>query len=80
MALEDMRLGRLVHREITKRWVDTSKVEVKVVSGVAYLSGEVGGIRGQTQDIESEIETIEKLTRMVPGIRDVVNQLKPALR
>jgi len=71
-----MRLGRLVQREITKRWVDSSRVEIKVVSGVAYLSGEIRAVRGQVGDLESEIETIEKLTRMVPGIRDVVNNLK----
>lgn len=79
MSLEDMRLTRACQREVIRRYVDSNRMEIKVVNGVCYLNGEIRGVRGINVDLESEIEMIERLIRALPGIRDVVNYLKPAL-
>ncbi|KPJ61938.1 hypothetical protein AMK68_05530 [candidate division KD3-62 bacterium DG_56] len=79
MSIEDMRLTRACQREVVRRYIDSNRLELKVVNGVCYLNGEIRTIRGVDVDLESEIEMIERLIRGVPGIRDVVNYLKPAL-
>lgn len=79
MSIEDMRLTRACQREVIRRYVDSNRMEIKVVNGVCYLNGEIGGVRGINVDLESEIEMIERLLRSLPGIKDVVNYLKPVM-
>ena len=78
MSLEDMRLTRACQREVTRRYVDSNRMDIKVVNGVCYLNGEIRTVRGVDIDLDSEIEMIERLLRGLPGIKDVVNYLRPA--
>jgi osmotically-inducible protein OsmY len=72
-----MRLTRSCQREVTRRYVDSNRMEIKVVNGICYLNGEIRPVRGVEVDLESEIEMIERLLKALPGIKDVVNYLKP---
>ncbi len=72
MALADVETRRMVLREISKRHIDSSRMDVQVFHGVVYLRGTVSGMRGHDIDIKAEMELIRRILRQRPGIRDVV--------
>jgi len=72
MPLEDVEMRRMVLREINKRHLDTSLMDVHVIHGVVYIRGMVRGIRGHNVDVKQELEIIRRILRQKPGIRDVV--------
>lgn len=72
MPLEDVETRRMVLREINKRHLDTSLMDVHVMHGVVYIRGTVRGIRGHNVDVKQELEIIRRILRQKPGIRDVV--------
>ncbi|MGC8669419.1 MAG: hypothetical protein ACP5VE_15035 [Chthonomonadales bacterium] len=73
MAMEDAHQTRMVQRELTRRSVDTSKVDVRVVHGVCYLRGTMSKLHSHPEvDLEHEAEIIRKVLRQHVGIRDVV--------
>ncbi|MFN4032450.1 MAG: BON domain-containing protein [Fimbriimonadales bacterium] len=72
MALADVETRRMVLREISKRHIDSSRLDVQVFHGVVYLRGTVSGMRGHDIDIKAEMEVIRRILRQRPGIRDVV--------
>ncbi|GIV09173.1 MAG: hypothetical protein KatS3mg020_0249 [Fimbriimonadales bacterium] len=72
MALADVETRRMVLREISKRHIDSSRMDVQVFHGVVYLRGTVSGMRGHDIDIKAEMEVIRRILRQRPGIRDVV--------
>ncbi len=72
MALADVETRRMVLREISKRHLDTSRLDVQVFHGVVYLRGTVSGMRGHDIDPKAEMELIRRILRQRPGIRDVV--------
>ncbi len=75
MALADVEMRRMVLREISKRHLDTSLMDVHVTHGVVYLRGTVSAVRGHDADPKHEIEIIRRILRQRPGIRDVVIDL-----
>jgi hypothetical protein len=40
------------------------------------LTGRVQAVRSQQIDLKEELKTIEDMIRQLPGVRDVVNQVK----
>lgn len=72
MPGEDAELTRMAQREIARRFIDASRLDVKVLHGVVYLTGEIRGLRGYNTDLKEELDTIYKILRQRPGIRDVV--------
>ncbi|MCS7272749.1 MAG: BON domain-containing protein [Fimbriimonadales bacterium] len=68
----DAELRRLVLRDITKRHIDTSRLDVQVYHGVVYLRGVVSALRGHDIDVQAEMEIIRRILRQRPGVRDVV--------
>lgn len=74
MSVVDASMTRDALREIGKRPVDASGLEVHVVHGVAYLRGRIERIRGyhEDRDLHEELVIITKILRQKPGIRDVV--------
>lgn len=72
MALADVETRRMVLREISKRHLDISRLDVQVFHGVVYLRGTVSGVRGHDIDVKAEMELIRRILRQRPGIRDVV--------
>ncbi|MCS7300459.1 MAG: BON domain-containing protein [Fimbriimonadales bacterium] len=75
MASADAETRRMVLREISKRHLDTSRLDVQVYHGVVYLRGTISGMRGHDIDPKAEVEIIRRILRQRPGIRDVVVDL-----
>lgn len=72
MPAEDARMTRLVQREIGRRYIDASRLDVKAVHGVVYLRGSIRKLRGHEVDLDHELEVINRVLRGKPGVRDVV--------
>jgi len=77
MRPDDARLTRKVKSEIIRRELNTQRLEVKVLHGIAFLGGELGPTR-QNRNIDGkrEMEIIETVLRAITGIRDVDNRVK----
>jgi len=70
-------LTRRVRSEIIRRELNTQKLEVKVMHGVAYLAGELGPTRAQRiTDWRKEMEIIENIIYGISGIRGIDNRIK----
>ena len=85
MSLVDAAMTREVMRDISKRPVDISQLEVNVVHGVVYLQGTISKLRGYHEDLDlhGELNMIVKLLRLKAGIRDVCCEVDlgtPSLR
>lgn len=83
MPVEDAEMTRSVRREISRRYVDSTNIDVRVIHGVVYLRGYMQPLRGYDIDLREELEIILRIIRMRPGIRDVVSEVdleKPGLR
>ena len=77
MRPDDARLTRRVRSEIIRRELDSSRVEVKVIHGVAYLGGELKATRARrVDDGKKEIATIETVILQIRGIRGIDNRIK----
>ena len=73
----DAMLKRKVRSEIIKRELNTSRLEVQVIHGVAYLSGELRGTRAtKVRDWEKEMALIESIIHQIHGIRGLDNRIK----
>lgn len=73
MAVEDAYQTRMVQHELSRRSVDLSLVDVRVIHGVCYLRGVMKRLRSHPEvDLEHEAEVIRKILRQRVGIRDVV--------
>lgn len=73
MAVEDAAMTRMVQRELGRRYVDSSRLDVRVTHGVCYLRGVLEKLRFYPEvDLEYEAELIRKLLRQKPGIREVI--------
>ncbi len=58
---------------LSRRGIDTTKADVRVMHGVLVIRGQVTAIRGSTvKDVKAEMENISKVLRQKPEIRDVV--------
>ncbi len=69
---KDVAATKMVRQEFSKRNLDTTRADLRVTHGVVYIRGSVGVIKGGPPDVRSEIETIAKVLRTRPGIRDVI--------
>lgn len=77
MKPDDARLARRVRSEIGRRELNTQKMEVLVLHGIAHLGGEIGSTRNnRVFDWRKEFEIIEAAVKRVTGIRDVDNRMK----
>jgi hypothetical protein len=77
MRPDDALLTRRVRSEIIRRELNTQKLEVKVMHGVAYLAGELGPTRAQKiTDWRKEMEIIENIIYGLSGIRGIDNRVK----
>jgi len=74
---EDASLTRKVKSEFIRRELDTTKLEVRVIHGVAYLDGELKATRhAKIPDGKKEIEIIEMIILRIVGIRGIDNRIK----
>lgn len=73
----DALLKRKVRSEFIKRELNSEQLEVQVIHGVAYLSGELRGTRARkVSDWKKELGTIESIILQIHGIRGVDNRIK----
>ena len=73
MSVVDAAMTREVLRDISKRPLDISLLNVHVTHGVVYLAGHVDKLRGYHEDIDlqAEMTMIVKVLKQKSGIRDV---------
>jgi hypothetical protein len=76
MANDQKQLQLLVRREMARRPIDCSMVEVYASHGVVYLRGTVRGMRGHDIDLKQEISILMTVLKQKAGIRDVVSELQ----
>ncbi|HET6457122.1 MAG TPA: hypothetical protein VFI02_22205 [Armatimonadota bacterium] len=72
MPAEDSSMTRLVQREVSRRYIDATRLDVKAIHGVIYLRGSIARIRGHDVDLRKELEIIHRVLRGKSGIRDVI--------
>jgi len=73
MAAENAPATRAARAEVTRRLVDSSQLEVRVIGTVAYLTGVISTLRTHPDvDLKHEMEIITHNLRGRSGIRDVV--------
>ncbi|MBN1460195.1 MAG: BON domain-containing protein [Armatimonadetes bacterium] len=73
----DALLKRKVRSEFIKRELNTNALEVNVIHGVAYLSGELRGSRAhKVPDWKKEMALIESIIWQISGIRGIDNRVK----
>jgi hypothetical protein len=75
MAVEDAAQTRLVQREISRRNIDITQLDIHVHHGVVYLRGIVKRMRGHELDLNHEIQIICHMLRARPDVRDVINEV-----
>ncbi|HUV04493.1 MAG TPA: hypothetical protein VMX94_05245 [Armatimonadota bacterium] len=76
MPAEDAIMTRLVQREIGRRYIDASRLDVKAIRGVVYLRGSIKRLRGHDVDLAHELEVINRVLRGKPGIREVIMEVE----
>lgn len=72
MPVDDAQMTRMVQREIARRYVDTTRLDVRAMHGVVYLKGTIKALRGHELNLEHEFEVMQRVIRSKPGIRDVI--------
>ena len=78
MSIVDSAMTRDVLRDISKRPVDISQLNVQVIHGIVYLHGRLERLRGYYEDlnIEEELHIIIRLLKQKPGVRDVCCEIQ----
>ena len=77
MRQGDAVLTKKVKHEIIRREVDASRLEVKVIHGVAYLGGDLKETRyNRIADPKKEMEIIENVIYTINGIRGIDNRIR----
>jgi hypothetical protein len=67
----DNEISRRVRRELNRRPVDCSRVQVSISYGVIFLSGEIRPTRGLGGTLKQEYETIRNILLHIPGAREI---------
>ncbi len=69
---EDFATLRLVRKELARKPIDTSLMQIYVMHGIVYFRGQVKATRGHQIDLKTEMEKIGTILRTKQEIRDVV--------
>jgi hypothetical protein len=74
VPVEDAEMTRMVRREISRRYVDSSQLDVRVMHGVVYLRGWIDRLRGHHQEIDlnDELQVIQRILMQKSGVREVI--------
>ena len=78
MSIVDAAMTRDVLRDIGRRPVDISNLDVHVQHGVVYLRGRLDKLRGYYEDLdlEEELHIILKVLRQKTGVQDVICEVE----
>jgi hypothetical protein len=73
MPAENAPATRAARAEITRRLVDCTMLEVRVMGSVAYITGVISTLRAHPEvDLKHEMDVISHNLRGRAGIRDVI--------
>jgi hypothetical protein len=73
----DALLKRRIRSEFIKRELNSDQLEIQVIHGVAYLSGELRGTRSRrVPDWKKEMGLIESIILQIHGVRGIDNRIK----
>jgi hypothetical protein len=75
MAGDQKEMQLLVRRELARRPIDCSMVDVYVTHGIVYLRGTVRPLRGHDIDLQAEISHLQTILKQKQGVRDVISEL-----
>jgi hypothetical protein len=80
MSVVDSAMTREIFRDISKRAVDISALNVHVMHGVVYLRGRLAKLRGldDDMDLHDELMILVKILKQKPGVRDVICEVELA--
>jgi hypothetical protein len=67
----DNEVFRRVRKELNRRPVDCSRVQISVSYGVVFLSGEIRPTRGLGGTLKQEYEVIRTILLHIPGAREL---------
>jgi hypothetical protein len=70
---EDVSGTKIARQMFSRRGIDLTRADIRVMHGVCYLRGQVSRLKGvEIPDLRAELEVIGKILRQKPEIRDVV--------
>lgn len=70
---KDVRALRFVRSEFSRRCIDVTRADVRMMHGVLHVRGEVGAMPNCTfTDLKSEMELVARILRTKAEIREVV--------
>ena len=76
MANDQKLMQQMVRREMARRPMDCSMVDITASHGVIYLRGTVRQARGQVIDLKQEITHLCTVLKQRAGIRDVISEVQ----
>jgi len=78
LPIEDAEMTRMVRREIGRRYIDSSSLEVRVMHGVVHLRGWVDQLTGHHHkiDLKDELTIVQRILMQKPGIREVILEVE----
>jgi hypothetical protein len=78
VPIEDAEMTRQIRREISRRYVDSTNLDVRVMHGVVYLRGWLETLKGHQDqiDLKDELHVIQRILLAKPGIRDVILEVE----
>ncbi len=69
----DVEMMRRVRSHVTRRYIDSTRMDIRVMHGVVYLRGYIGHLRTHREvELKSEVEMITRILRQQPGVREVI--------
>jgi hypothetical protein len=71
----DTEMTKMVKREITKRPIDSSRLDAYCMHGVVYLRGVVGALRGHNSDVKDEMDKAKRAIRQKAGVREIIDEV-----
>lgn len=69
---EDASAAKLVRAELSRRQIDTTQADVRVMHGVVTIRGVIRGPKELEGGLKAEMELIGRILRQRQGIKDVV--------
>lgn len=71
-GVEDASMTRMIQKEIGRRPIDITRLDVMVTHGVVHLRGQIKKLRGHDVDLKHELEIMRRIIHSKPGIREVL--------
>ncbi len=74
MPLEDKQLRLRCMREIARRPIDYSQLQIQAINGIVRMAGVLRPIRGNVVDMNRELRIIIDSLERLPKVKEVVTR------